>query len=134
VADTDVETVRSVIDAWNQGDLDAFLAKVHPDGEWRPVLAVGVEGSTAGYRGHDEIRHFWHEFHEMFDQFSVEIQEACVVGRSVLVLGHIHGRAHSGVPIDTPYAAVFEMRDGKCFATSEFLSHGRALEAVGLGG
>jgi ketosteroid isomerase-like protein len=133
VADEDVETVKGVIDAWNRGDLDAFLAGVHSDGEWRPVLAAGVEGSTTGYRGHDEIRQFWHEFREMFDQFWVEIQEAGVVGKSVLVLGHIRGRAHSGVPIDTPYAAVFEMRDGKCFATSEFLSHSRALEAVGLG-
>jgi hypothetical protein len=50
----------------------------------------------------------------------------------LLILGQIHGRAHSGIPVDTPWGAVFEMRGRLCVRTQEFLDHGSALEAVGL--
>ncbi|MGC1799312.1 MAG: nuclear transport factor 2 family protein [Solirubrobacterales bacterium] len=84
------------------------------------------------YRGHHEAREFWAEFWAMFDQFRITIQSARAVGTSVLVLAQIQGRAHSGVPLDTPWGAVFEMRDGLCVKTEAFLDHRSALEAAGL--
>jgi ketosteroid isomerase-like protein len=68
----------------------------------------------------------------MFDEFRITIQSARAVGTFVLVLAEIHGRAHSGVPVDTPWAAVFEMRDGLCLTNEEFLDHKSAIEAAGL--
>jgi uncharacterized protein len=127
-----VETMRRAIEAWNRGDLDGFLAGAHPDLEWHPVLAAGVEGSGGTYRGHDGARQFWTEFRAMFDEFAVVIQDARAVGTCVLILGRIHGRAHSGVPVDTQWGGVFEMSEGLCVRTQEFLDHRSALEAVGL--
>jgi ketosteroid isomerase-like protein len=132
MSEENVETVSRAIDAWNRGDLDGFLAGADPDIEWHPVLAAGVEGSGGVYRGHDEARQFWAEFRAMFDEFWVTIQSARAVDTSVPVLGQIQGRAHSGVPVDTPWGAVFEMRDGLCVKTQEFLDHQSALEAAGL--
>jgi hypothetical protein len=34
--------------------------------------------------------------------------------------------------VDTPWGAVFEIRDGLCDKTQEFLDHQSALEAAGL--
>jgi ketosteroid isomerase-like protein len=128
----DVETVSRAIDAWNRGDLDGFLAGAHPDLEWHPVLAAGVEGTGGVYRGHDGARQFWAEFRAMFDEFWITIQSARAVGTSVVVLGRIEGRAHSGVPVDTPWGAVLEMRNGLCVKTEEFLDHQSALKSAGL--
>jgi ketosteroid isomerase-like protein len=132
MSQANVETIRRAIEAWNRGDLDGFLEGAHPDLEWHPVLAAGVEGSGGTYRGHDGARQFWGEFRAMFDEFSLVIEDARAVGTFVLILGHIHWRAHSGVPVDTPWGAVFEMRERLCVGTREFLDHGSALKAVGL--
>jgi ketosteroid isomerase-like protein len=132
MSEENVEVISRAIDAWNRRDLDGFLAGAHPDLEWHPVLAAGVEGSGGVYRGLDEARQFWGEFWAMFDEFRITIQSARAVGTSVLVLAQIQGRAHSGVPVDTPWGAVFEMRDGLCLKTEAFLDHKLALEAAGL--
>jgi ketosteroid isomerase-like protein len=79
-----------------------------------------------------QIRGRGSEFWAMFDEFRITIQSARAVGTSVLVLAQIQGRAHSGVPVDTPWGAVFEMRDGLCVKTEAFLDHKSALQAAGL--
>jgi ketosteroid isomerase-like protein len=130
MTEENVEIVTRTIDAWNRGDLDGVLAGAHPDLEWHPVLPAGVEGSGGVYRGLDEARQFWAEFWDMFDEFRITIQSARAVGTSVLVLAQIQGRAHSGVPVDSSWGAVFEMRDGLCVKTESFLDHKSALEAA----
>jgi ketosteroid isomerase-like protein len=132
MSEENVETMSRAIDAWNRGDLAEFLARAHPDLEWHPVLAAGVEGSGGVYRGLDGAQQFWDEFRAMFDEFRIAIQDARAVGTSVLILGRIQGRAHSGVPVDTPWGAVLEMRDGLCVKTEEFLDLQSALESAGM--
>jgi ketosteroid isomerase-like protein len=38
----------------------------------------------------------------------------------------------SGVPVESPFASVSTMRNGKVIDLREYLSHTEALEAVGL--
>src|SRR4051794_16034985 len=98
MSEENVEVIRRAIDAWNRGDLDGFLAGAHPDFEWHPVLAAGVEGSGGAYRGHDGARQFWAEFWDMFDEFRITIQSARAVGTSVLVLAQIQAERTAGSP------------------------------------
>jgi hypothetical protein len=66
-----VDAVRRAIEVWNTDDLDAYLAiieeLVHPDLEWYAVIAQMVEGQDSVYRGVAGMRHFWEEWHEVFD-------------------------------------------------------------------
>jgi ketosteroid isomerase-like protein len=39
-----VEIVRSIYEAWNADDLDAFLAELDADVEWHPAIEPGLEG------------------------------------------------------------------------------------------
>jgi hypothetical protein len=54
-------------------------------------------------------------------------------GERVLVRYRLRVRGHdSGVVIDQPGAAVYELHDGKIVHGGSFLSQEEALEAVGL--
>jgi ketosteroid isomerase-like protein len=47
--------------------------------------------------------------------------------------GGLVGRGRtSGVPVDTPFGQVYELRDGKVARFRSFLDHGEALRAAGL--
>ena len=51
----------------------------------------------------------------------------------MLVLGRTEGRGRgSGVPVDAPYAAIYDFRDGKISRARGFLDHDEALRAAGL--
>jgi ketosteroid isomerase-like protein len=62
-----VDVVLRAFDAWNRGDIDAWLALVHADIEWFSEIASEVHGSEAVYQGHAELRRFWDEFHSVWD-------------------------------------------------------------------
>ena len=51
-----VETVQRAVEAWNDDDLDAFLAELDADVEWHPAIQPGLEGKATIYRGHDGAR------------------------------------------------------------------------------
>ena len=64
---------RRGIDAVNRGDLEGFLASVHPDVEFTSLIAE-AEGET--FHGHDGVRRWWHEV--------------------ALPLGGLHGESEEG--------------------------------------
>jgi ketosteroid isomerase-like protein len=47
-----VETARAAYEAWNRGDLQAVLDRLHPDVEWEENPDV-YPGLDRIYRGHD---------------------------------------------------------------------------------
>jgi ketosteroid isomerase-like protein len=118
-----VEAARRAVEAWNSGDLEAFLEVGHPEVEWRPALPAGVEGIGGVYKGRDEIGGFWREFREMFVDFKIDVEDVLEVGNEhVLTLGHIYGRTQNGFPVDSPWASLAEFRDGLWFSSREFMN------------
>src|SRR5215208_1582751 len=53
-----VELLRTGFTALNHGDLEVFLANVHPEVEFTSLIAE-AEGQT--FRGHDGVRQWWQE-------------------------------------------------------------------------
>jgi ketosteroid isomerase-like protein len=49
-----VERVRSSLDAWNRGDVDAWLRSAHPEIEWFSEVARRLEGSETVYLGRQQ--------------------------------------------------------------------------------
>jgi ketosteroid isomerase-like protein len=127
-----VEVARSSLDAWNRGDLDAWLKTGHHEIEWISGIASEVEGTEAMYRGEAEMRRFWDEWHSLWD-LTIEVSEIRDFGDTVVALGHIrtHGKT-SGIDLERPVAYVFEFESGLVRRVRAYSDADQALEAVGL--
>jgi ketosteroid isomerase-like protein len=131
-----VELMGRGIAAWNSGDLERYLQAieetVHPELEWHAVIAELVEGRAAVYRGHEGMRQFWHDWHDVWD-FHFDDLDFRDLGETLVVLAQISatGRA-SGAQLKTPLAMVATFSDGLLIRLESYLDHEEALAAVGL--
>jgi ketosteroid isomerase-like protein len=127
-----VDVVLRAFDAWNRGDVDAWLALVHVDIEWVSEIASEVEGSEAVYRGHTELRRFWDEFHSVWD-LTIDVSTTRDLGDTVVTLGRIRTRGEaSGIDLERPVAFVSELESSLIRTLRAYQDQSHALEAVGL--
>jgi ketosteroid isomerase-like protein len=127
-----VDAVRRCLDAWNRGDVDAWLESAHPEIEWFSEVTRRMEGAETVSRGTAEMRQFWDELHSIWN-LTIDVAEIRDVGDTVLVLGRIRTRGEaSGVDLEQPIAYVFEFEEGLARRVSSYLDPQQALEAVGL--
>ena len=127
-----VEAVREAVEAFNRGDLDAALRRMHPDIEWQ-TLDTFPDAET--YRGRERVREFWQTWQETFRGFRLHLEDCVPVGEHcVLATFRVSGEgAGSGVGVESP--AVFqlgEVRDGLVVWVGMFSTEADALEAAGL--
>jgi ketosteroid isomerase-like protein len=129
----DVETVKTLMDAVNRRDIDAYAGVTTPDFEWFPVFAARVEQDV--YRGREGIEMFLGEVDETWQEFRPTPEEYRDLGDRVVALGRLktRGRA-SGVPSDSPWGGVYDMRGGKVSRIRTYLDHDETLRAAGVGG
>jgi ketosteroid isomerase-like protein len=128
----DVDTVREAVEAFNRGELDAALERMHPDVEWHTPDAFPDAGT---YRGREAVREFWQAWRETFRGLRLHVEECVSVGEHhVLATFRVSGEgAGSGVGVESP--AVFqlgEIRDRQVIWVGMFLTEREALEAAGL--
>jgi ketosteroid isomerase-like protein len=129
-----VQLVRDAIEAFNRGDLDAALTRMHPEIEWETLEAFP---DAATYRGHDEVREFWQTWRDTFRGFRLHVDECVPVGdRCVLLTFRVSGEGTgSGVGVSSP--AVFqlgEIQEGQVIWVGMFSTEGEALQAAELRG
>jgi ketosteroid isomerase-like protein len=124
-----VEVVQRAFEAWNRGDIDAFLAHLCLDVEAVPFGAA-LEGKVC--RGHPEVRAWWAAHSDVWETFLLCAQEFMPVGAELVVSGRWEAVGRSGVELSTPATWVFCFRDGKIAYWQAYTSRAAALEAVGL--
>jgi hypothetical protein len=111
VSEADVETVRRSYEALNEGDVGEALRALDPDAVWRdsPELPGGGE-----FRGLEALGRFLQDFLAEWRDFRQEIEGVEVAGERVAVVIHLSavGRS-SGIAVDTRYAHVWTMREGR---------------------
>ena len=131
VSKGNVELAYRAADAFNRRDLDAFLAFVDPDVEFRP-LDVELEGGGP-YRGHEGLRAWLEDQFRVFPDFSGEVEEIRDLGE--ITLARVRVRAH-GMKSDAFTEAiswqVTRWREGKGISFRDFRTEAEALEAAGL--
>jgi ketosteroid isomerase-like protein len=127
-----VEVVRRAVDGWNRGDVDAWMEAAHPEVEWSSGVQRLVEGTQTVWRGRDEVRRFWDEWHALWD-LSIQISEFRNIGDTIVALGQmqIRGKA-SGIDLDQSVAYVVEFDSGLIRKMSAYLDEAEALQAAGL--
>ena len=130
MSESRVEVVKRLMDAVNLRDIDALAEVTTSDLEWFPVFAARVEGDA--YRGREGIEKFLGEVDETWAEFLPSPEEYRDLGDRVLALGRLRARGRaSGVPVDSPWAGVFDFRGGEVSRIRTFLDHNEALRASG---
>ena len=127
-----VEAVRRGHEsAFDRGRFDLPLDEWDEECELVPAMAGAVEAKV--YRGHAGLRRYFEELFESFSEVQLDNREYRDLGERVLVLYWLRVRGHdSGVVLDQPGAALYELSDGKIVHGRSYLSQSEALEAAGL--
>jgi ketosteroid isomerase-like protein len=128
-----VDVAKRAIDAYNHRDVDGVFAELAtPDFEWYPFPAMAL--GDGGYRGREGVERFYAATSEVWDERLQNIaEEFRDLGDRVLVLGRLKGRGKgSGIPVDQPYACIFDFRGDRIWRARVYLDRGDALRAAGL--
>jgi uncharacterized protein len=130
VSETNVETIRKGLEAFNRRDVAGIMEICHPDAEFVPLRAV-LEGGA--YRGEEGLHSFFADVMEEWSELRIEPQEFREAGDRVLLLGRFQARGRaSGIDVDVPAAWVFDMRAGKVARLKAYTDQAEARAAVGL--
>jgi ketosteroid isomerase-like protein len=112
-----------------EGVEEALDGLFHPDFEWRPAI-VGLGQNV--YRGLDGWRAWRADMDVIASESTVEMESIKAVGGShVLALGRFRfvGR-ESGLPLDTEYAILCRMEEGRARSGQAFLSYAEGERAA----
>jgi ketosteroid isomerase-like protein len=125
-----VEVVRSALEAFERGGLDATLAFYDPDVTW---VVAEDEPEPATLRGHDGLRALLAQWVQAFDELHIDPKEFIDAGEAVVMPYQFRARERSsGSEIAAPETWVFWLRDGMIVEVREYRHKADALEAAGL--
>jgi ketosteroid isomerase-like protein len=128
--------VRLGLEAYNRRDLDVAAIGFHPELEYYPYrefveagLAEPCYRGPAGYRAYIE---------STYDVWGAQVRlhptELIDLGDRLVLLADMPMRAQSsGVALDEAYGTVWTLKEGRVVRAQDFLRHGEALDAAGLG-
>ena len=130
MARENVEVVRSIIVAFNAGDMEALRKMLDPD----VVIGRELEGwpETGPFVGRDAVMGGWERNREPFgDTATVEPVSIIDAGDRVVVrqIAHVEGR---GPALHQEFTTVSTFRNGRIFLIDYFWDYAEALKAVGL--
>jgi hypothetical protein len=128
-----VEIVRRAIEALNQRNVDAYLARLTEDAQLQTPLAP-VEGT---YEGRDAARRYVEDINAAIPDFRLAIDAVEPVGASRVLAftrATASGRASgiSGFVHDLPAATIYDLVDQRIARIQVFLDRQQALKALGL--
>ena len=123
-----VDVVNEIVDAFNRGDVEAMLARMDSDFEWRPLEESPVSRKV---RGHEHVREYVEDWLGTFDDLRLHMGDAREVGDHVVVEveGHGRGRA-SGVQLYNRFWQVWTLRSGRAVRMEEYATRDQGLAAL----
>jgi ketosteroid isomerase-like protein len=128
VSQDNIAIGRSATEAFNRGDLDAWLAHFDPEIEW---YAARDEPEPGPFRGHDGLLEMVARWTEIFPDLRVDVQEYIDAGEHLIApvrfLGHTTG---SDADVVVEEVVVNTYRDGKIVEVREYRTREEAFEAV----
>ena len=129
------DVIREVIDAFNGGDLEAVLSRLHAEIDW--ALAEGHPYSPEGtaWRGHQQlIENFFMRAAADWDGFTVILQELYDAGDCVVVEVRYTGRFRAtGATLAAQGCHVWGLRDGKVVRFQQYVDTAQLRDAMAGG-
>ena len=132
-----VDRFTRAVEAGNRRDFDLVLDFCDPEVEWHAGMTALVTGEAAAvYRGREGVRRAMQEgLFGAFDEVHLELTEVRDLGDRILGIGVMRARgAESGVEIESPWAWLIQLKEGKAIWVRSYLDREEALEAAGLSG
>jgi ketosteroid isomerase-like protein len=124
-----LEVVRQVHDGWARGDFRVGADLVGPDFEWHQFPQAVEPGTRRGADVGTALRTLF----DVYENLRVDATEFIDAGDKVVVIGRARATARgSGMPLDSPVALVWTLREGRLVRNQVFIDRNEALEAVGL--
>ena len=126
-----VEVVRRMLDAFNDGDPDAVIATFDEGCSVEEPVEM-PDSPSQGFRGHDGIREWMANLRGVA---GVRFEPRSFTTGADAVVSELAARGQgqgSGVPVEWTTFAVMQMRNGKITRAQAFLDKADALEAAGL--
>jgi ketosteroid isomerase-like protein len=131
VSQENVNLTLKGYEAFARGDLEAAFDLMHPEIEAHDPPEMP---DAAVHRGHEAVRRDWEHTAELFDDFSIDVEQTFDRGDEVVVFLTYRGRGReSGAVVEASLAHVWTARDGKAIRLRQFLDRAEALEAAGAG-
>ena len=125
-----VEIVRAALDAWQRGDVEQALERVHPE-----LVSTRQDPDGAVFHGRDGLLALMADWVEGFEEWSYRADEFIDGDDQVVVRLHQWGRGKgSGVPVEGDYWLVYALADGKLTRFSIFSDREQALATAGISG
>ena len=130
MSEENVEIVRRVVEAFNEGGAEAAQELFADELEFheppeQPAPRVA--------RGREEAVKMFGEFEEAWEEHRTEPEEIRAVGSDkVILLSVEHFRGRDGMEVSSPFGAVFTVSDGKIVRWQAFWDRQTALTAAGL--
>jgi ketosteroid isomerase-like protein len=125
-----VEIVRCAIEAWTRRDLEGALQDLDPDAEVDWSESSGVQQGV--YRGIEEVRRFWEEWLDLFDEIDVRPEAFIEAGEHVVLPNRTYMRGRDGIEVDAGSTSVLRLQDRKIVWHRLYQDKEAAFEAVGL--
>jgi uncharacterized protein (TIGR02246 family) len=131
VSEDDIALVRAWFDAWNNGDMDTFVAMFAADAE---MLTDPSFPEAGQFRGRQAIRNWSKGLTESWEgQSQVVIKELFQAGDCVVAWWDWAARGlASGMETRMDLTSLHTIENGKIVRLQYFFNHDEALEAVGL--
>ena len=128
-----VEASWRFIDGYNRRDVEAMIAELDPEIEWRSGILIGLGGEAAVFHGFEGIREALRDLYEALGDAHIECSEIRDLGDRIVTLGRFHVRgSESGAQSESPWGAVADFKDGKAIRIRSYFSIEEVLEAAGL--
>ena len=127
-----VEALWRMLRAFNDGDVESFVAECDPTVEWEEQFIPGVDPL---YRGHEGVRRWWAAVvaSEGVGSLKGRLEGLKETDDTVIASLHFEGEGtSSGARVQMHVHVVFTFRDGKVVRRQVFQTLAEALEAVGL--
>ncbi len=103
--------VAAAFEAWNAGDLEAFIETLDPEVEWRTAgIFPGLESE---YRGREQVREFWQAFHDPWERLRISYDEMIETAPDEVLL-HVlfSGVGRAGIEAEMAFGQHYVLRDG----------------------
>jgi ketosteroid isomerase-like protein len=130
LSSTNVKLVRRSIDAWNSGDVQAWLETLDPGVRiWSPT----PDADESPYRGHKGARKFVEALTRDWGNMCLRSESFHANADSVLAVGRLEARGKEhGLELTTPAAWLVRLRDRKIVGWRVYTDQNEALKAAGL--
>jgi ketosteroid isomerase-like protein len=125
-----VEIIRSLYEAANRRDYEAYFAGLAPEIEFH--LSGAFPDLDHVYRGHTGIQEFADQFIEPWEELSVEPDRIIEIDDRVLALVHFRARGRDGIEVQLPLAHLWTLWKGLAVRMDAYSNQQKALEAAGL--